>query len=69
MERPEVRCKQCGWQGDAAAAKPCSSAYHDLRCPHCRTINLDTSGLRESWALAGRLYGYGNDNFLRTAKK
>ena len=69
MEIPEVRCKQCGWQGDAADAEPCLSSYHDLRCPQCGTSNLDTSGLNKSWAEAGEEYGYGDDNFLQAVPK
>lgn len=69
MAIPEVSCKQCGWEGDAADAEPNLSPYHDLRCPHCGTTNLDTTGLQQSWAAAGKEYGYGTDNFLQAVKR
>jgi len=65
----EVKCNQCGWQGDAADCEPASSPYHDLLCPECGTSNLDTTGLRESWARSGNEYGYGDNNFLIMRKQ
>lgn len=62
----EVKCNQCGWEGDAEECKPCFSAYHDLRCPGCRSTNLDTSELNKRWKAAGQEYGYGNHNVLGT---
>lgn len=56
----EVNCKMCGSSFTPDDAKPCASAYHDLRCPSCGSTNLDTSEILELWAD----YSYGKNNCL-----
>ncbi len=69
---PDVHCKDCDWTGPAKACGKSKDALHDLVCPECGGINLDTSQLKAAYDARGQGYAYGARNrtpAARTAKK
>lgn len=60
----QVRCKRCGFVDDSLEFILAHSLNHDLRCPRCNSIDLDTSALLK----AVPNYAYGPDNCLKLTK-
>ncbi len=60
-----VKCNVCGFSADSGQFIASPSYHHDLRCPQCRTTDLDTSDINREWAAEGLRYGYGDDNTLQ----
>lgn len=67
MEDFYVKCLRagCGYIGLASTFEPTMSVYHDMRCPKCKTTNLDTSAALE----VKPDYGYGKYNTLDLSGK
>ena len=58
--KPKAKCKNCGIELNADSFNRAIEYYHDLRCPCCGSVKIDTSDILEK----ERKYKYGCDNTL-----
>jgi predicted RNA-binding Zn-ribbon protein involved in translation (DUF1610 family) len=61
--KKEVICKACKYQDIPDNFDTCYTVYHDLRCPKCGEVQIDTSQINNN------NYSYGDDNRLRMSNK
>ncbi len=57
----KAKCRHCHFEAHPKEFETCLSPYHDLRCPECRTTDVDTSELNQEITH----YCYGDGNFLK----
>lgn len=61
-------CNGCGFTAHPDGFKPCTSAYHDLRCPKCGTTDIDTTKVNKAWKERGKMYIFGDHNCADLSK-
>jgi Zn finger protein HypA/HybF involved in hydrogenase expression len=54
-----LTCLQCYFEGPIWKFAPSFSPYHDVRCPQCGSVKVNTSVLK---SMLGKKYGFGNVN-------
>jgi predicted nucleic-acid-binding Zn-ribbon protein len=55
-----VICKRCGYQNTPDQFDGSNTIYHDLKCPKCGAIDIDTSQILKEC----RDYGFGANNLI-----